>query len=451
MSTKRQRGGSGRAVPPASKAKGRGRLLLLAATTLALVAGGVWLTSRKVDLHPVPQVVTTSLDASAAKLIEQRFADVRKDPRSGAAWGRLGAALRSFEFRDEARLCLENAEKLEPSEPRWPHLLGLLLANHSPTDAAAAFRRAVGLCGNEPPASRLRLARLLAESGQWPQARNEFAELTRVKPDFAPALLGLAQCAQALGEPQEALALANRSTSDRSTARAAWSLVATLQQRLGDTNAARLAGQRAAALPVDAPVADAFEGELSPVRSDPRDLSDRAQRFLQAGRVEEAAPLVQQLAREHPQFAESWLLLGRWQLLGRNAAAAETSTRRHLELDPRSVNGVFQLGSALLAQNRFEEAAVAFRQATQLKADFGPAFYNLGFALAKSGRTREAVAPFREAIRHNPERVDSYVLLADLYVQLGEMTEAAALARQAEAVAPNDRRLPALWQKIGRR
>lgn len=451
MSAKRQRGGSGRAATPASKAKGHGRIFLLAATTLALVVGGVWLTSRKVDLHPVPQIVTTSLDASAARLIEQKFNEVRQNPRSGAAWGRLGAALRSFEFRDEARRCLENAETLESNDPRWPHLLGLLLANHSPTESAEAFRRAVTRCGNEPPASRLRLARLLAESGQWQQARSEFTELTRAKPDYAPALLGLAQCAQVLGDPREALALASRCTSDRSTARAAWSLVAALQQRLGDTNAARLASQRVAALPVDAPVADAFESEINPARSDPRDLSDRAQRFLQAGRVDEAAPLVQQLAREHPQFAESWLLLGRWQLLGRNAVAAEGSTRRHLEFEPQSVNGVFQLGSALLAQNRFEEAAGVFRQATQLKADFGPAFYNLGFALARSGRTRDAIAPFREAIRHNPERVDSYVLLADLHVQLGEMAEAAAVARQAEAVAPNDRRLPALREKIGRR
>lgn len=451
MSRRRQKNSGGRTPPETSRAKSKGRMLVIAAAAIALIVGGFWLASRPADLHPVPSITTSQLDASANALIEQRLDDVRQATRSGAAWGRLGAALRSFEFREEARRCLENAETLDPREPRWPHLVGLLLANLSPTEAAAAFRRAVALCGNEPPASRLRLARLMAESGQWPQARNEFAELTRVKPDFAPALLGLAQCTQALGEPQEALALANRCTSDRSTARAAWSLVAALQQRLGDTNAARLAGQRAAALPVDAPVADAFEAELNPVRSDPRDLSDRAQRFLQAGRVEDAAPLVQQLAREHPQFAESWLLLGRWQLLGRNAVAAETSTRRHLELESQSVNGVFQLGSALLAQNRFEEAAVAFRQATQLKADFGPAFYNLGFALARSGRTREAITPFREAIRHNPERVDSYVLLADLHVQLGEMTEAATLARQAEAVAPNDRRLPALWQKIGGR
>lgn len=451
MSGKRQRGGPGRAVPAAPKATGSGRWLLVAATAIALVAGGIWWTSRPADLHSVPQVATTSLDASAARWIEQRFDEVRGNPRSGAAWGRLGAALRSLEFRDEARRCFENAEGLEPGEPRWPHLLGLLLANHSPADAMDAWRRAVALCGNEPPASRLRLARLLAESGQWPRARKEFTELTRAKPEYAPAWLGLALCAQVLGNPQEALALANRCTSDRSTSRAAWSLVAALQQRLGDTNAARLAGQRAAASPLDAPVVDAFESELNPVRSDRRDLSDRAQRFLQAGRVEEAAPLVQQLAREHPQFAESWLLLGRWQLLGRNAVAAEASTRRHLEFEPQSVNGVFQLGSALLAQNRFEEAAAVFRQATQLRSDFGPAFYNLGFALAKSGRTRDAIAPFREAIRHAPERVDSYVLLADLHVQLGELSHAEAVARQAEALAPDDRRLPALWRKIGRR
>jgi tetratricopeptide (TPR) repeat protein len=422
-----------------------------AVAALVLIGGGLWLSWPKPALLPLPEIATAQFDPGAAALIEKHLDNVRQQPRSGTAWGRLGAALRSFEFHEEARRCLTNAERLEPGEPRWPYLRGLLLANQAPAEAISALQRAVTLCGNDPPAPRLRLGRLLAEAGRWDEARREFQELLRARPDHAPALLGLAQCAQQRGEVQEALALANRCTNDRSTARAAWSLVTVLQQRLGETNAARLASQRAATLPADSPIEDPFEMELSPARSDPRDLSDRAQRLLQAGRATEAAPLVQQLAREHPRSAESWLLLGRWQLLSKNPVGAESSTRRHLELDPQSVNGVFQLGSALLAQNRFDEAAAAFRRATQLKANFGPAFYNLGFALARSGKTREAIAPFREAIRHNPERVDSYVLLGDLHVQLGEFEEAAALARQAEAIDPKDRRLPALREKIGGR
>ena len=443
----RSRRSSGAAQAPLKKARA-----VVAVALAALVGGaGLWFfTSARTGL-PMPPVATASLDAASVSLIEKLQAEVRRQPESATAWARLGMALRSFEFRDAAGQCLEHAEHLDSTNPRWPHLRGLLLAPHARPDAIAALRRATDLCGNEPPVSRLRLARLLAESGQWEEARREFAELVRTKPDHAPALLGLAQGAQVRGEFREALTLAMRCTNDRSTARAAWSLVGALQQRLGDTNAARLASLRAAALPVDSAITDPFESEFSPSRSDARDLSDRAQRFLQAGQLAEAGPLAEQLTREHPQFAESWLVLGRWRLLSRNASSAEAALRRHLELEPASVNGVFQLGSALLAQNRFADAAAAFEQATRLKADFGPAFYNLGFALARAGQTRAAVAPFREAIRHNPERVDAYVLLADLHAQLGEFDTAAELARQAEAIQPTDRRLPALREKIMRR
>jgi cytochrome c-type biogenesis protein CcmH/NrfG len=220
-----------------------------------------------------------------------------------------------------------------------------------------------------------------------------------------------------------------------------------LRQRLGDTNAAQRAGARAAALPLDTPDIDPFGADASE-RNDPRDLSDRAQRWLMAGKPAEAAPIIDQVVREHPGFAEGWLLLGRRQLLGQEAVAAERSIRRHLEMDPQSVNGLFQLGMALLAQQKNPDAAQAFERAIRLKPDFGPAFYNLGLARARSGQKREAVPAFRAAIRHNPERIDSYLLLADLHLQLGEKAAAVELAREAEALNPADRRLPTLREKI---
>ena len=107
-----------------------------------------------------------------------------------------------------------------------------------------------------------------------------------------------------------------------------------------------------------------------------------------AGRATDALPLVNRLVQEHPDFAETWLLLGRTQYLQKQPAAAEKSFRRFLELDTNSVNGHFQLGMSLLAQKRYPEAAATFQHATELKRDFGPAFFNLGFALAKSGRQK---------------------------------------------------------------
>jgi len=167
-----------------------------------------------------------------------------------------------------------------------------------------------------------------------------------------------------------------------------------------------------------------------------------------AGRVVEAVPLVNRLVQEHPDFAETWLLLGRTQYLQNQPVAAEGSFRRFLEMDAQSVNGHFQLGMSLLAQKRYPEAVARFRQATSLKRDFGPAFFNLGFALAKSGQQREAVAAFEEAIRQSPEIIDSYILLADLHLQLGEKEQAVELAKLAEQVNARDPRLPALRRKI---
>ena len=70
------------------------------------------------------------------------------------------------------------------------------------------------------------------------------------------------------------------------------------------------------------------------------------------------------------------------------------------------------------------------------------------FVLVRSERKPEAVVAFREAIRHNPEYADSYLLLADLLLQLGQKAEAASVARQGETIHPGDRRWQALKEKL---
>jgi tetratricopeptide (TPR) repeat protein len=101
----------------------------------------------------------------------------------------------------------------------------------------------------------------------------------------------------------------------------------------------------------------------------------------------------------------------------------------------------------LLAKKQLIEAADVFQRATELKPDFGPAHYNRGLALAQAGRPREAVAAFRETIRYNPERFDTYLLLADLHLRLGEPQEARPLLIQARTLAPEHPRLKALLEQ----
>jgi tetratricopeptide (TPR) repeat protein len=358
--------------------------------------------------------------------------------------------LKAFEFSDAAEICLQEAEKLNHKEPRWPYLQATLSRARTTSSVLDALRRTVALCGNDPEMPRLRLARLLAESGQENAAKEQLNHLLGAKPDFAPAQLLQAQLSERQHDWNDALRRAQAITGSPYTAKTAWTLVSSLYRRAGDTNAAVLATRRALAAAPDARPPDLFEDEVTALRSDARSLSDRAQNFLMARRAREAQPLINRLVQEHSDFPETWLLLGRAQFLQNQPGPAEKSLRKYLAIEPRSVNGQFQLGMTLLAQKRYPEAVAAFRQATLLKADFGPAFLNLGFALAKSGNPREAVAPFHEAIRHNPEIIDAYFLAADLHLQLGETADADALAKLAERIDPENPRLPVLRERLER-
>ncbi len=427
-----------------------GRALLVGLLVL-VVGGGAWLAATKrrsnVDGAPrIPEVSLAGLAPEAARMIQAQLDEVRRSPERSEAWGRLGGLLKSCGFVTEAVECLANAERLSPKDPRWPYLRGTLPGN----EVIAHLQRAVERAGRSPEMPRLRLARALIEAGQLDEARTMAKGILEDAPECLPARLLLAQIHQARGEWQQAVELAAACAESPITGRAAQTLLAMAHRRLGDEASAQRAARQAAARPPDVSWPDPYEEEVLTWRNDPRSLSDRAQGHLLSGRLDAALPLIERLMREHPDFAESWLLSGRALYLRKQLPEAEATLRRHLAMDPNSVNGHFQLGMSLLAGQKLAEAAASFRQAIALKSDSGPAHFNLGFALARMGQTREAIEPFRQAIRHNPEKIDSYILLADLHVKLGELAEAARLTEVAAQLDPDDRRLPDLLQKVRR-
>jgi tetratricopeptide (TPR) repeat protein len=438
--------GSAAKVSPA----GWRRRRLIGAAAVALIAGAVgWFGFHHAGpAPPLPEL--SAVDPKVAATIKQHWAEAAHNPRSASAWGWLGAVLRVYDFRPEACECLAWAEQLDPGNPRWPYYHGLALMIAKPADAIPRFRRAAQLCGTDPAAPRMRLARLLGEQGQWEEVQAELDPLLQAKPDFAPARLLSARAAQAKGNPARAVGLARSCTDDPRTARSAWALLAILYREQGDAVAAAAAVQRSATAAADEGMGDPFLAEVTLLRPDPRALSEEAHPLLAGGHLAEASALIDRLVREHPNFPDTWLLLGRLQLLRRDVANAEKSLRHHLELDPQSAQGLFQLGSTLLAQDRFREAAEVFGKATQLKADFGPAHYNRGFALARAGQLREAASAFQESLRHNPERLETYILLADLRLQLREPEAALQLLNQAQAINPTDPRLKALRDRARR-
>ena len=78
------------------------------------------------------------------------------------------------------------------------------------------------------------------------------------------------------------------------------------------------------------------------------------------------------------------------------------SYQQVLELDPNHVEALNNLGVALHAQGKIDEAMACLRRAVTLKPDYADAHSNLGNALKEQGKLDEAVACYRQALELNP-------------------------------------------------
>jgi tetratricopeptide (TPR) repeat protein len=94
------------------------------------------------------------------------------------------------------------------------------------------------------------------------------------------------------------------------------------------------------------------------------------------------------------------------------------------------------LGTALAAQGKVDEAEREHRRAIELAPDFPPPHHNLALALDTQGRLDEALVEFRRAISLNPNEVRSHNNLGMLLLRKQQWDEAIAEFRKALALAP---------------
>jgi protein O-GlcNAc transferase len=115
---------------------------------------------------------------------------------------------------------------------------------------------------------------------------------------------------------------------------------------------------------------------------------------------------------------------------GRHAEAA-VYYRRALEIDPRHVPSLHNLGSALKELGDLTGAVRMFRRAVQLDAGSAESWLNLGVALGLAGDRPGAEEALRQAVRRQPGNRQAWGALAHLLKADGQVEEAIEAARLA--------------------
>lgn len=173
---------------------------------------------------------------------------------------------------------------------------------------------------------------------------------------------------------------------------------------------------------------------MNPNTADPQ--KETIQKLFRAQRLDEAKTHARALCEAQPTDAEAWYMLGAIHgSLGENAEA-EGCLRQALRLWP-SADTHYTLGNVLAAQNRFEEAVAAYREALALNPQNPMAHNNMGRALFRLGRHAEAAAQLREALRLRQDLVEVHYNLGVLHGAQHQLEEAAACFRETLRLRPD--------------
>lgn len=105
---------------------------------------------------------------------------------------------------------------------------------------------------------------------------------------------------------------------------------------------------------------------------------------------------------------------------------AEVDYRKALELEPKSTDAMYNLGNALLMQQKAKEAMEQFEAASRVekdKAKLAQIYHNMGVILQSSKQLPQCIEAYKQALRNNPKDDENRYNLALAQKQLKDQQQ----------------------------
>jgi Flp pilus assembly protein TadD len=168
------------------------------------------------------------------------------------------------------------------------------------------------------------------------------------------------------------------------------------------------------------------------------ELNQEAAMLLSSGHVDQAAKVCERVILLDPNDVGGYNILGQCFLARRDAARAEASFRKAIELFSGLPNLHYNLGLSLQAQGRAVEAVEAYGMAVQLDPDSAVPNLKLGQLLLHLGKSKDALRYLQRAVELDPPSKVANLTLGQALLELGELPAAETYIRKALSVAPKD-------------
>ena len=429
---------------------------------LALLSPGVCFGS-----DPGPQGLpdATRFEPPLRNLIDEAVKAVNRDPGKALAWGKLAMVCHAHFLRAEARHAYSEAAKLAPSDPRWPHLLGVLSDQLSLTDeAASAFSRALELHPLDVVAL-CSLARIRQERGQDDEARKLFLEAVKMEPNCAAARVGLGQLALRAGildMAEKNVRMALEEFPRCGPAHAALAQICAKQGKAEEAAFHRRWGQAGPSrIPLPDPLLEEVEGlgasyearmQQGHLLASLGQWQEAVERFraaaglkdglaepryflgvslLQAGETDAGLSELEKVAMKDRQV-DAWIRIARARESRGDVTGAHAAIDAGLKLAPESAEALVARGELSCREKKLDLGLADFERAIALEPGNAGAHLAKGQALLLPGATREEAGRDPVLARCEAERarasLASFRRALELKVDLAEAYEGAGKA-----------------------
>ena len=177
-------------------------------------------------------------------------------------------------------------------------------------------------------------------------------------------------------------------------------------------------------------------------------LKQRAQALIQAGKLQQAIPLLEKACKSKSVDAQTWYLLGFCHAHLNSLQKATFSFRQSIRFDSQSAETHAALAGLLAKQRAWPEAVSHFRKALALKPDQPVVLNDLGYCLQRLRLPDDAVEVYKRALAIDPRHPLANRNLGLLYEQLHQLDKARKYAELTLEYAPQDVEASILLAKL---
>jgi len=400
------------------------------------------------SLPPLPEVKTTQLFPGVVKQVKQAYQMAQTHPRDPKANGTLAMVLDTYEQYSLAAICYQRAHLLDPKSFDWAYDLGFVLIKEGKyPQAAAALRAALKLRPDYVPA-KLNLADALFSSRQADAAGKLYQEVLQQNPQSAQAWYGLGRVQAAQRDTRAAAVSLQKACDLVPRYGAAQFALATAYRKLGEAQKATEHFNLYRANITNVPPA------VDPVRAAVHALDRSATAHLREGLALAAAGNLQGAIQQHlqvikadPKEAQAYInLIQLYARVGENENAVE-AYRKAVAINPRRADCYYNYGILMFEMRKFSDSEQAMRKAIQINPYYAEAHDNLGYLLAIQGNLEGALAEYRKAVSERPDFRLAHFHIGQIFVNQHKYAE--AIEEFKKILTPVDASTPGYLYALG--